>query len=81
MIYILPAVWDYSIASHEKFNQEFVEKTLKRMISAWNVEYEKFFVDKELNKFFRDRTMIIEFSNKSTDIIKKLGAEDFDPLA
>ena len=38
-------------------------------------------INKELNKNFRDRTMIMNFSDQCIDIIKKLGSEDFDPLA
>lgn len=81
MIYLLPAVWDYSIASKEKFTQDFVEKTLKKMIDKFAVPYEDFFTDKDLNKCFRDRTMISQLSEQSINYIKKMDAEDFDPLA
>ena len=33
-----------------------------------------------MNTYFRDRTRISELADKCSDIIKKLGAEDFDPL-
>lgn len=81
MIYLLPAVWDYSITCKEKFTQTFVETTLKKMINKFAVEYSEFFSDKELNKYFRDRTMTTEFAELSIDYIKKLDADDFDPLA
>lgn len=81
MIYILPAIWDYSINCHEKFTQAFVEKTLKKMIAKFGIENDQFFIDKEMNKYFRDRTMISNLAEQSVDYIKKMGSEDFDPLA
>lgn len=81
MLYILPTLWDYSISCHEKFSEAFVEKTLKKMIDKFGIEYSAFFTDKNLNKYFRDRTAISQLANESIDIIKKFGSEDFDPLA
>ena len=81
MIYILPSIWDYSIACHEKFTQSFVETTLKKMIGKLGVETDQLFIDKNMNMYFRDRTMISSLAERSIDIIKKLGAEDFDPLS
>ncbi len=80
MIYVLPSIWDYSIQCHKKFNNDFVSETLKKMISKFNVEHSDFFTDKELNKYFRDRTMISELADLSINIVKKLGSEDFNPL-
>ena len=80
MIYVLPAIWDYSINSQKKFKEAFLVETIQKLISSFGVEYENFFTDEEINKFFRDRTMIIELSNKSIDIIKKFGSESFNPL-
>lgn len=80
MLYVLPTIWDYAITCHEKFKEEFVMNTIRKLISKFGVEYECFFIDKELNKYFRDRTMIMELSNQSIDIIKKFGSEDFNPL-
>ena len=81
MLSILPTIWDYSISCHEKFTDSFVEKTLKKMIDKFGIEYSSFFTDKTLNKYYRDRTMIADLANQSIDIIKKFGSEDFDPLA
>lgn len=80
MIYILPAIWDYSINIKKKFKEAFLTETIQKLISAFGVEYENFFTDEDINKFFRDRTMIIELSNKSIDIVKKFGSESFNPL-
>lgn len=80
MIYILPAIWDYSITCHEKFTQDFIERTLKKMIAKFGIESDKLFIDKDLNQYFRDRTMISNLAEQSIDFIKKFGSEDFDPL-
>ena len=80
MIYILRPVWDYSIQCKEKFTKAFVEKTLKKVIDQYGVLYADFFTNKELNSYFRDRTMIMKFAEETSDKIKKLGAEEFNPL-
>ena len=80
MLYLIPTMWDYAISCHHKFDTQFVEDTIKKLISKFAVEYESFFIDKNLNKYFRDRTMIMDFANLSIDYIKKFGSEDFDPL-
>ena len=80
MIYILPAIWDHSIKSREKFKEAFLVETIQKLISSFNVAYGDFFTDEELNKFFQSRTMINDLANRSIDIIKKFGSESFNPL-
>ncbi len=80
MIHILPAVWDYSIATRTKFTDSFVQETLKRMISKKGLEYEKFFTDESVKTYFVDRTMTERFAAECTNIIKTLDAGTFDPL-
>ena len=80
MIYVLKAVWDHSFTTKQKFNVEFCEKTLKQMISELGVPCEEIFTDKVLNKYFQDRTQITALAEKSKEIIKKLGAQGFNPL-
>lgn len=81
MIYVLPAVWDYAFTERKAFTVEFCEDTLKKMISQLGVCCEDIFVDKELNRYFQDRTQITALAERSREIIKKLGAQDFNPLA
>ena len=37
MIYILPAIWDHSINSHEKFKEAFLVETIQKLISSFSV--------------------------------------------
>ena len=80
MLELLPSVWDYAISSKSKFDDHFIETTLKRMIDKRGVAYDQFFLDEELNKYFRDRTMTQNLAAACSDDIKKLGAETFNPL-
>ena len=81
MLELLPAVWDYAISSKQRFDEKFLESTIKKMIEKRGVSYEQFFLDSNLNKYFRDRTMTQELAAECSDDIKKLGAESFNPLA
>ena len=68
----------YSLS--KKFDVAFVEETLKKMISKHGIQKELFFKEDEMKIHFQDRTRIYALAEKSSDFIKKLGAEDFNPL-
>lgn len=80
MIYVLPAVWDYSIQCKEKFTQNFVSDVIRKIIDQYAVLHTEFFKNKELNAYFRDRTMITKFADETVDKIKKLDSAGFNPL-
>ena len=80
MIHVLPSVWDYSILTMRKFNDDFVQDTIKRMISKRGVEYERFFTDETVKSYFVDRTMTERLATECANTIKTLDAGTFNPL-
>lgn len=80
MMFLLKPIWDRAIASHQKFDQNYVETTIKRIITQYGVTYDQFFKCKEHALWFRDRTAIASAANTTIEIINQLDSEDFDPL-
>lgn len=80
MISILPAFWERSVAHEIKFNKEYLEDTIKQLISAFGVERSQFFTDDSIKMSFRDRTATDKLVNDSKHIITGLGRETFNPL-
>ncbi len=80
MLWVLPALWERVLTLRRQFNAEFVEDTLKKLISSLNVEREKFFTCPENQSYFTAETPTWKFAMRSSSIIRSLGAGDFDPL-
>lgn len=81
MLLILPTIWERAVSMRRHFDADFVEETLKAMISSFNVVRESFFVDDEIKKSFSSETMTETFATTSSNIIRALGAGGFDPLS
>ena len=80
MLLLLQCIWERAMNLKKQFNVAFIEDTLKKMIAFYGVEREMFFTDSERKLYFRDRTNITHIANESANIIRSLGAEDFNPL-
>ena len=80
MLLLLKPVWDRSLITKNKFNDEFVQKTLKGLIQSYNCEYRKFFTLEAHKGWFSDRTAIKRSADEAKAIITALGTEEFNPL-
>ncbi len=80
MLHVLPAFWDYSLSSRQRFDDSFVQETIKRMISEKGVEYERFFVDEGIRQYFASRSITERLANDCSNIIKTFDAGSFNPL-
>lgn len=81
MIAMLPAVWDRALSLRRVFDEAFVEETVKKLISAFGVVREEFFVCDDHKMFFRERSATEQFAEECTTKIRLMGAEDFNPLS
>ena len=81
MIALLPAVWDRALSLRRVFDEAFVEETVKKLISAFGVVREEFFVCDDHKMFFRERSATEQFAEECTAKIRLMGAEDFNPLS
>ena len=80
MLLLLQPTWERAINLRRSFDTEFVEDTLKQMISTYGVERELFFTNDEHKMWFRDRTAIIYAANIASNKIRALGTDNFNPL-
>ena len=80
MLLLLQPIWERAINLRRTFDTAYVEDTLCKLISAYGVERELFFNNSESKLNFRDRTNITHYANKSANMIRSLGAENFNPL-
>ena len=81
MILLIPAIWERASSLHHKFDNDFVEETIKKFITTTGVERDQFFTCEEHKYYFRDRSGVDNFATESIKKIKALGTEDFNPLA
>lgn len=81
MLLLLQSIWERSIAIKQKFDSKYVEETLKKYISTFAVEREKFFTHDDHKYWYRDRTAISEAANVGIRKIKAMESEDFNPLS
>lgn len=81
MIAILPAVWDRAMSLQKKFDEAFVEETIKGMIASCGVVREEFFTCEENKMYFRERSATEQFADACSTKIRQMGAENFNPLA
>ncbi len=78
MLLLLIPMWDKAINHHKLFNTEFIESTIKELISSYGVLYKDFFLANKT--WFRDRTAIADAANGSAMKIRTFGSESFNPL-
>lgn len=81
MIYLLPTVWEKSIAQKEQFTDAFVEDTLKQFISSKAIPYDEFFTCSENSVWFKSETATRQFADASIVELKGLDSGEFNPLA
>ena len=83
MLFLLPYLWERAITLKNQFTFEFVEETLKKMISEMDedITYEEFFTCDEHKMFFRERSSTEVFASKCGSIIKTLSNNAFNPLS
>ena len=81
MITVLPSVWDRAMTLRKPFDEEFVEETIKKLISSIGVVREEFFTCEENKMYFRERSYTEQFAEESIAKIRLMGAEDFNPLS
>ena len=79
MLLLLSTLWDRALESHERFNEDFVKKTLSQFISTMGFVKSEFFVENTMR--FRDRSVIEQFANESIARIKAMNSGNFNPLA
>lgn len=81
MLFLLPYLWERANNLKVKFTSDFIEDTLKQMISEMGeITYEEFFTCDENKMYFRERSSTEEFANKCGNIIKNLANNNFNPL-
>ena len=81
MIAVLPAVWDRAMSLRKPFDEDFVEDTIKKLISSYGVIREEFFTCEEHKMYFRERSATEQFAEESVTKIRLMGVEDFNPLS
>ncbi|MBR6693855.1 MAG: DGQHR domain-containing protein [Clostridia bacterium] len=81
MIAILPSVWDRAMSLRKPFDEDFVEETIKKLISSYGVVREEFFTCEEHKMYFRERSATEQFAEECVTKIRLMGAEDFNPLS
>lgn len=80
MLILLPVVWERAVNLRRKFDQQFIEDTLKLFIQAYGIARDEFFTCEEHKFKFRDRTVSDAFANEGVIKMKALGSEDYNPL-
>ena len=78
MLLMLPAFWDEAISSRRRFDSTYVEEILKKLISSMGIEREHFFLENKAH--FADRTATERFAKQSSQKIKAIDVENFNPL-
>lgn len=80
MLLLLPTMWERALSTKTQFTEDFVKKQLCELATSLGVERESFFSCDENNIYFRDRTGIDSFADRSKRILASLGAGNFNPL-
>ena len=81
MLFLLPYLWDRANILKEKFTTEFVENTLKQMISEMGgITQEEFFTCDKNKMYFRERSATEDFAITCGNIVKNLANNNFNPL-
>jgi len=80
MISMLQAFWDRAIQDKIKFNEHFVEDTIKKMLAVQAIAPDELFTGEKTSMVFRERSATIAFAEQCAEVIKKMDSNDFNPL-
>lgn len=80
MITMIDAFWDRSVKMKQKFSAEFVEQTIKQMLSIQGIAPTDLFTG-DNSDMFRERSNTVKYAETCAEIIKKIESQEFNPLS